>query len=430
MKAAVDTTDAMAHRMTQERAPLVDASVDLKGFAGFILDVEALQSSELLALATPEEIAAALMLWCRAWQQVPHGSLPNDERVLASFSRAKDWPRVRDMALRGFVLCSDGRLYHRTLCKKVMEAWTQRQAYSRRREKDAERMRDWRGRKGERREAALPAREGACEAARDGARDGALDGDGAGDHWRGGGAGVGIGDEIAGGIGVDTGLRVGHGIDVGKRRPGSGLVTRDVTAAAPALSPLRREVKGSEVNHAVPGGTGAGALATLPAEFDASGEPDAACKADKVDHAGDVGNAADASDAADATKAIDAAKAIDPVHAGKLVEAHAGGITLLPADLPRQQLWQAGKALLAQSGMAARQCGSFIGKLVSQHGERIVAEAVRAAVTAQPAEPAEYLVAACRRAAGMRSGGGRAGMQEALEARNHAVADKLAQEAP
>lgn len=133
--------------MNSEIEPLVPADVDLKGFPGFMLDAEALLASELVALATPEEIAAALMLWCRAWQQVPHGSLPNDERVLAAFSKAKNWKKVRDMALRGFVLCSDGRLYHKTLCIKVMDAWGQRLAYQSKRKKDADRLAEWRDKK-------------------------------------------------------------------------------------------------------------------------------------------------------------------------------------------------------------------------------------------------------------------------------------------
>lgn len=133
--------------MSTEVAPLIPDGVDLKGFPGFVLDVEALLASELVALATPEEVAAALMLWCRAWQQTPHGSLPNDERVLAAFSRSKSWKKVRDMALRGFVLCSDGRLYHKTLCEKVMEAWGQRLAYKEKREKDAQRLAEWRDKK-------------------------------------------------------------------------------------------------------------------------------------------------------------------------------------------------------------------------------------------------------------------------------------------
>jgi hypothetical protein len=133
--------------MTESTAPLTTTDIDLKGFPGFVLDVERLLASELVALGTAEEISAALMLWCRAWQQSPPGSLPNDERVLAAFSKAKNWKKVREMALRGFVLCSDGRLYHRFVCKQVLDAWSKRTAYRDKRDKEAERLRDWREKK-------------------------------------------------------------------------------------------------------------------------------------------------------------------------------------------------------------------------------------------------------------------------------------------
>lgn len=110
--------------------PLVPMEVDLTGFDGFMLNVERLLASELVALGTPEQCWFAMMLWCRAWQQKPHASLPNDERVLAAFSRAgSKWKKSRDIILRGFVLCSDGRLYHKTLSEEALVAWEKRQKY-------------------------------------------------------------------------------------------------------------------------------------------------------------------------------------------------------------------------------------------------------------------------------------------------------------
>lgn len=131
-------------------APLVSAEVDLRGMSSFMLDVDRLLASELVALGTPEECWAATMLWCRAWKQVPAASLPDDDRVLAAFSGAgKRWPKVRDMALRGFVKCDDGRLYHHVLAGEANAAWKRRQAYSEKRERDAERLRSWRATKQE-----------------------------------------------------------------------------------------------------------------------------------------------------------------------------------------------------------------------------------------------------------------------------------------
>lgn len=109
--------------MTDAPAPLVDAGTDISGLDGFMLDVERLMASELWALASGDEFKAAIGLWCRAWKQSPPGSLPNDEKVLAAFSGAgPKWGKVREVALRGFVLCSDGRLYHRVLCEDVKRA--------------------------------------------------------------------------------------------------------------------------------------------------------------------------------------------------------------------------------------------------------------------------------------------------------------------
>lgn len=131
-------------------APLVQAEVDLRGMSSFMLDVDRLLASELVALGTPEECWAATMLWCRAWKQVPAASLPDDDRVLAAFSGAgRRWPKIREMALRGFVKCSDGRLYHKVLSEEANAAWKRRIAHHEKRERDADRLRSWRATKQE-----------------------------------------------------------------------------------------------------------------------------------------------------------------------------------------------------------------------------------------------------------------------------------------
>ena len=128
--------------------PPVPADCDLSALPGFMLDVDRLLASELVAIGTPEECWAALMLWCRAWKQVPAGSLPNDDRVLASFSGAgRRWPKVREVALHGFMLCSDGRLYHRFLCQDVLRASARQQAYQERRDTDRKRLSEWRAKR-------------------------------------------------------------------------------------------------------------------------------------------------------------------------------------------------------------------------------------------------------------------------------------------
>lgn len=109
-------------------APLVSSEVDLRDFAFMPLDVLRLRDSDLAALSTGEEFKAAVLLWCVSWHQVPASSIPNDERWLAKHSGAgRDWKRVRTEAMRGWVACSDGRLYHPVVAEKALEAWNKKQ---------------------------------------------------------------------------------------------------------------------------------------------------------------------------------------------------------------------------------------------------------------------------------------------------------------
>lgn len=94
-------------------------------------------------------------------------------------------------------------------------------------------------------------------------------------------------------------------------------------------------------------------------------------------------------------------------------------------EMTKDELWSAGKSLLMQAGMPKEQCGSFVGKLVKDYTDKIVIDAVRTAVVERPADPASFLKALCQRISGQR---GKPNKQEALEAQNRAVAERLAQE--
>jgi hypothetical protein len=108
-------------------APFISAEVDLRDYSFMPLDVVRLRDSDLAALSTGDEFRAAVLLWCASWHQVPAASLPNDDRLLsrlAGFGRDVDgWLLVRSGALRGFLECSDGRLYHPVIADKAIEAW-------------------------------------------------------------------------------------------------------------------------------------------------------------------------------------------------------------------------------------------------------------------------------------------------------------------
>jgi hypothetical protein len=131
--------------------PLTPADCDCTDLDGFMLNVERLMASELVALSSHEVIGAAVLLWCRAWKQTPAASLPDDDRINAAFAKLA-LPRFRKLkgeVMRGFVKCSDGRLYHRTLAAEATKAFDRKQAFRKKRETDAERLRKWRKGEGE-----------------------------------------------------------------------------------------------------------------------------------------------------------------------------------------------------------------------------------------------------------------------------------------
>ena len=108
---------------TSDLEPLTSPGTDLRHGAVFEVDIINLLHSEFLHLATNEELGAAAKLCLRSLFQVPAGSLPNNEVVLAQAAgydhRKKAWQRVRAMALYGWALCSDGRLYHQETARMV-----------------------------------------------------------------------------------------------------------------------------------------------------------------------------------------------------------------------------------------------------------------------------------------------------------------------
>lgn len=107
--------------------PMVPAEVDLRDFQYMELDVRLLRDSRFGAEVSGDAFRAGVMLWCASWHQVPAGSIPDDDIELANLAGygrfVKEWKKERAQALQGFVRCSDGRLYHQTVCKKAAQAW-------------------------------------------------------------------------------------------------------------------------------------------------------------------------------------------------------------------------------------------------------------------------------------------------------------------
>lgn len=113
--------------MKELPAPLTPPDCDLRDFVFMPLDVVRLRDSDLAALESAEACWCAVLLWCASWHQLPAASLPNDDRILAQLAGfgkvLKEWLRIRDGALRGWIECSDGRLYHRVIASFANRAW-------------------------------------------------------------------------------------------------------------------------------------------------------------------------------------------------------------------------------------------------------------------------------------------------------------------
>lgn len=115
---------------TELQEPLTPTDCDLQDFAFMPLDVGRLRDSDLAADETPEACWAAVLLWAASWHQVPAASIPDSDVWIAKQAgyaqRGKidrGWAQVRAGALRGWVKCVDGRLYHPVVAEKAREAW-------------------------------------------------------------------------------------------------------------------------------------------------------------------------------------------------------------------------------------------------------------------------------------------------------------------
>lgn len=116
--------------MTQPPEPLVPAEVDLRGLDYMPFFGHHLLGSEFHARCSDAEWRAGVTLWWAAWNQVPAASLPDDDVALcrlADLGRdVKGWKALRANALHGFVMCSDGRLYHKFIAEQALIAWEKR----------------------------------------------------------------------------------------------------------------------------------------------------------------------------------------------------------------------------------------------------------------------------------------------------------------
>lgn len=125
--------------MTERSCPFTPPDCDLRDFPYMPLMVGRLRRSKawLMAKRQPEVGFYMINLWTAAWHDFPSGSLENDDDVLADLAMCTPgrWSKVRDTVLHGWVICTDGRLYHSVVAEVVNEAWERRQNYRQRLQK-------------------------------------------------------------------------------------------------------------------------------------------------------------------------------------------------------------------------------------------------------------------------------------------------------
>ena len=114
--------------LTDHPAPPIPEDADLRHMPSYMIDVQSLLDSDLAAFGDPAANWYAVLTWCAALHQIPAGSLPDDDAVLAYLVRlgrdVRTWRKFREKgALRGWVKHSDGRLYHPVVTKKVLDLW-------------------------------------------------------------------------------------------------------------------------------------------------------------------------------------------------------------------------------------------------------------------------------------------------------------------
>lgn len=124
--------------MSDTRPAPYPADTRAKGWR-FELDYEQIEQSGTWAAAMTAALDGLplarpflLAMWYAAWKQVPCGSLPTDDRELAGAIGIPSavFAEYREVLLRGWWLADDGRLYHDTIAKRVLEMMGKRRSDS------------------------------------------------------------------------------------------------------------------------------------------------------------------------------------------------------------------------------------------------------------------------------------------------------------
>jgi hypothetical protein len=111
-------------------APLTPADCDLRDFPRMMIDIPRLRGSDFDATPDDGGWRAGFNLWMTSWHGDPAGSLTDEEASLAKAAGLhrdlRTWKKVRTVALRGWVKCDDGKLYHPVVAEVALEAWLEK----------------------------------------------------------------------------------------------------------------------------------------------------------------------------------------------------------------------------------------------------------------------------------------------------------------
>jgi hypothetical protein len=127
--------------------PLVPAGVSMGNNDWFPLHFRRMRKSRWWRVSSDLARSRSVDLWGFAYEETPAGSLPDDDAELADFAGfgrdVRAWLELKDEVMAAWVLCSDGRWYHPTLCEVILEAW---EKGSVKRKSEAQRKAEYRAR--------------------------------------------------------------------------------------------------------------------------------------------------------------------------------------------------------------------------------------------------------------------------------------------
>ena len=82
-----------------------------------------MHQSDTWAIAEARQRPFLVMLWIVSWSQVPCGTLPDDDAVIAARIGMPllEFRDCRDVLMRGWWKATDGRLYHPVIAEQVID---------------------------------------------------------------------------------------------------------------------------------------------------------------------------------------------------------------------------------------------------------------------------------------------------------------------